>query len=42
MGENGEWGNIEAMPFNSDNYQTGHPALNKEGDTLYFISDMPA
>ncbi|MCF6182502.1 OmpA family protein [Lutibacter sp.] len=42
MGENGEWGNIEAMPFNSDNYQTGHPALNKEGDTLYFISDMPS
>ncbi len=39
--ENGKWTNIVPMPFNSDNYQTGHPVLNKEEDKLYFISDMP-
>lgn len=41
VNENGEWTNIEPMPFNSDNYQTGHPALNNAEDKLYFISDMP-
>lgn len=39
--DNGEFGAIEPMPFNSDNYQTGHPALNKDETKLYFISDMP-
>lgn len=39
--ENGEWTNIESMPFNSDNYQTGHPVLNTKEDKLYFTSDMP-
>jgi outer membrane protein OmpA-like peptidoglycan-associated protein len=29
------------MPFNDDNYQTGHPSLNKEENKLYFTSDMP-
>ncbi|MDP3314336.1 OmpA family protein [Lutibacter sp.] len=37
----GEWINVEAMPFNSDQYQTGHPALSSDEKTLYFISDMP-
>lgn len=36
----GEW-DIEPMPFNSDDYQTGHPALNKAENKLYFVSDMP-
>lgn len=31
---------VQQMPFNNDNYQTGHPALNKSEDKLYFISDM--
>ena len=39
--DNGEWTNITAMPFNNDNYQTGHPSLNKEENKLYFTSDMP-
>ena len=39
--ENGEWTNIQPMPFNSDNYQTGHPTLNDRENKLYFISDMP-
>jgi len=38
---NGEWTNIEPMPFNNDNYQTGHPTLSADEKTLYFISDMP-
>jgi len=39
--DKGKWSNIQPMPFNNDNYQTGHPALNKEENILYFISDMP-
>lgn len=39
--ENGEWVNIEPMPFNNDHYQTGHPTLSTDEKTLYFISDMP-
>jgi len=39
--EKGKWSNIQPMPFNSDNYQTGHPTLNSEENILYFISDMP-
>lgn len=41
VGDNGEWTNIVPMPFNSDNYQTGHPSLNTQEDKLYFTSDMP-
>ncbi|MCF6279168.1 MAG: OmpA family protein [Flavobacteriaceae bacterium] len=41
VAENGEWTNIVPMPFNNDNYQTGHPSLNKAEDKLYFTSDMP-
>ena len=41
VGENGEWTDITPMPFNSDNYQTGHPSLNAAEDKLYFTSDMP-
>ncbi len=41
ISKNGDWTDIEEMPFNSDQYQTGHPALSNDGKTLYFISDMP-
>ncbi|NLP57872.1 OmpA family protein [Lutibacter sp. B1] len=41
IGDDGKWKNIKPMPFNSDNYQTGHPVLNEKEDKLYFISDMP-
>ena len=37
-----EWTNIEALPFNSDDYSVGHPALSSDGATLYFSSDMPS
>ena len=37
----GEWVDIQPMPFNNDNYQTGHPVLNADETKLYFTSDMP-
>ena len=37
----GNWNNITPLPFNSDSYQTAHPALSDDGKTLYFASDMP-
>ncbi len=36
-----EWTNIEELPFNSNSYSTGHPALNSDDTRLYFASDMP-
>lgn len=39
--ENGKWTNITAVPFDSDNYSTAHPALSPDEKTLYFASDMP-
>jgi peptidoglycan-associated lipoprotein len=39
--ENGKWTNLEDLPFNSDDYSTGHPTLSADGKTLYFVSDMP-
>jgi outer membrane protein OmpA-like peptidoglycan-associated protein len=38
---NGRWTNITDLPFNSNEYSTGHPCLSFDGKTLYFISDMP-
>lgn len=35
------WEKLEDLPFNSDEYSTGHPCLAKDEKTLYFISDMP-
>lgn len=37
----GEWTEAYEVPFNSDEYSTGHPALSKDGKQLYFVSDMP-
>ena len=37
----GEWTNIEALPFTSNQYNTEHPTLSTDGSTLYFASDMP-
>ncbi|MGJ8715886.1 MAG: OmpA family protein [Maribacter stanieri] len=39
--KDGKWGNIEDLPFNSELYSVAHPTLNKEGNKLYFSSDMP-
>jgi outer membrane protein OmpA-like peptidoglycan-associated protein len=37
----GEWDNLVALPFNSNNYSVAHPALSIDEKTLYFASDMP-
>ncbi|MDO5971502.1 OmpA family protein [Flavivirga aquimarina] len=37
----GAWTNIEELPFNSDAFSNGHPALNKDETKLYFASNMP-
>ena len=36
-----QWIKAIELPFNSDEYSTGHPALSPDGKQLYFISDMP-
>lgn len=37
----GNWTTITELPFNSDDYSTGHPALSSDEKELYFVSDMP-
>jgi len=37
----GVWRGIQSVPFNNSEYSTGHPALSPDGNTLYFVSDMP-
>ena len=38
---NGTWKDVKSVPFNNSEYSIGHPALSKDGKTLYFVSDMP-
>jgi len=39
--ENGEWIDIQKLPFNSNEFPTGLPTLNKDETKLYFVSDRP-
>jgi outer membrane protein OmpA-like peptidoglycan-associated protein len=36
-----KWEHLEELPFNSDDYSCGHPALNRSDTKMYFVSDMP-
>lgn len=36
-----EWGRVEELPFNSNQYSCAHPALSPDDKTLYFASNMP-
>lgn len=36
-----DWVDVKELPFNSDEFSVGHPALSPDGQTLYFISDKP-
>lgn len=38
---NGDWKEPEEIAFNSNEYSTGHPALGRMDQLLYFVSDMP-
>ncbi len=35
------WGKPADFPYNNPKYSLGHPALSPDGNTLYFVSDMP-
>jgi len=35
------WGNVEELPFNSDYFDTGHPAVTPDGKRMYFASNRP-
>jgi peptidoglycan-associated lipoprotein len=41
VNEKGIWTNIQRLPFNSNEYSSGHPTLNADETELYFISDRP-
>ena len=37
--ENGDWSNIQKLPFNKKAYSSGSPVLNADNTKLYFVSD---
>lgn len=37
----GEWTPAKELPFNSDDYSTGHPTISPDGKKMYFVSDKP-
>ena len=39
--ENGVWKDIQPVSFNNNENSFGQPALSPDGNTLYFVSDMP-
>lgn len=39
--QNGQWSDATELPFNGEDYSTGHPAMSPDGKQLYFVSDMP-
>jgi outer membrane protein OmpA-like peptidoglycan-associated protein len=41
IGSSGNRINIVTLPFNNDDYSTGHPFITNDGKKLYYISDMP-
>ena len=41
LNDEGLWGEVEELPFNSDSYSVANPALSPDEKTLYFVSDMP-
>jgi len=39
--EGEEWSNPVPLPYNSKEYSVGHASLTPDGNSLYFVSDMP-
>lgn len=35
------WSNMTELPFNSDDFSTGHPTLSRDGQSMIFVSDRP-
>lgn len=40
-GEGDQWGNVEELSINGEDFSTAHPALSPNEDRLYFASDRP-
>lgn len=38
---NGDWKDVQEVPFNSRNHSTGHPAVSPDGKWLYYSSERP-
>jgi outer membrane protein OmpA-like peptidoglycan-associated protein len=38
---NGNWDEPTELPFNSEEFSTGHPSLTRDNRLMYFTSDMP-
>ena len=38
---NGQWSNIEELPFNSIKFSNCHPSISKDNNKLYFSSNKP-
>lgn len=36
------WTNFKKVPFCNPNYSYGHPAISSDGNTLYFVSNIPS
>ncbi|MFV8339999.1 OmpA family protein [Flavobacterium sp. LB3P21] len=39
--ENGKWGSVTPLPFNSKSFSMGNPSIDADGKVLYFASNMP-
>jgi len=39
--EDGSWGEVYDLPFNSDSYSCGHPCITPNGKFMYFSSNQP-
>ena len=37
----GDWTEAVELPFNSENFSTGHPSISPDGNKMYFVSDRP-
>lgn len=37
---NGKWTNVQVLPFNSEAFSCGHPAITPDGNKIYFVSDQ--
>jgi outer membrane protein OmpA-like peptidoglycan-associated protein len=38
--DNGKWGAVTPLPFNSKSFSMGNPSIDKDGKVLYFASNM--
>ncbi|MDZ4824678.1 MAG: carboxypeptidase regulatory-like domain-containing protein [Flavobacteriales bacterium] len=39
--DNGTWKSAQELKFNKDDYSNGHPCISRDGNFMYFASNMP-